>query len=563
MSGLIPKFLVFFVFFFISSQLLNGAEFYNGWATNHLSSVLAQSGPTNDPDADGVANLTEFTFGTDPIVSDGVGGLVIPGLGGENGVFAVETFEKAGHRSGVQIDLQATTDMTHWIQPWWLRTTNSLPGDPPGSVREEFTTYLPGTNTFIVRAKIKLIESGAEAATYYVAPSGDDSASGTSTNTPFATLGQAVGIANPGDLIYLRGGSYVTTGKISISRSGTAAQPIRIRAYPAEHPILDFSSIGGTSVDGIGLTGSYWQLYGLDIAGAPHNGIKIQGGSTAGAGSHNTIERCIFRQCGNTGFALGSQSSSTYIPSDNLVLNCDAYRNYDPPVGGNADGFSAKWNIGTNNVFRGCRSWENSDDGWDLWMAINPVLIENCWAFRNGSNVWASGSFNGNGNGFKLGGNYVATPQRIVGCISFQNVGNIGGNGFDQNNNLAGISVDQNISWSNRVCNFAFSSTNTSVGVHVLRNNVSIGPGTNSIQASATQTSNSWQVVISPPAGLTDFLSRDTSWAVAPRRDDGGLPESPFMHPVPGGRLVDKGADLGAPFSGSAPDLGAYETLVW
>jgi len=49
------------------------------------------------------------------------------------------------------------------------------------------------------------------------------------------------------------------------------------------------------------------------------------------------------------------------------------------------------------------------------------------------------------------------------------------------------------------------------------------------IQPSAIQTSNSWQLITSPPADITDVLSVDTSFAVAPRRDDGGLPESPFM----------------------------------
>jgi hypothetical protein len=75
--------------------------------------------------------------------------------------------------------------------------------------------------------------------------------------------------------------------------------------------------------------------------------------------------------------------------------------------------------------------------------------------------------------------------------------------------------------------------------------------------------SNSWQLITSPPPGTNDFLSMDTSWAVAPRRDDGGLPEVPFMRPVPNGRLVDQGVNIGDPFHGSAPDLGAFETSVW
>jgi hypothetical protein len=58
-------------------------------------------------------------------------------------------------------------------------------------------------------------------------------------------------------------------------------------------------------------------------------------------------------------------------------------------------------------------------------------------------------------------------------------------------------------------------------------------------------------------------LSIDDSFATAARRDDGSLPDIPFMRPVTGGRLVDKGVNIGLPFSGSAPDLGAFESPIW
>jgi hypothetical protein len=75
--------------------------------------------------------------------------------------------------------------------------------------------------------------------------------------------------------------------------------------------------------------------------------------------------------------------------------------------------------------------------------------------------------------------------------------------------------------------------------------------------------SNTWQVLST--VNTNDFLNTDSpyTWAMAPRRDDGGLPENPFLRPVPTGRLVDKGVNIGMPFVGSAPDLGAYETTTW
>ena len=185
----------------------------------------------------------------------------------------------------------------------------------------------------------------------------------------------------------------------------------------------------------------------------------------------------------------------------------------------------------------------------------NPVLLQNCWAFRNGINYWGDTAFTGNGNGFKLGGNYVPAPHRVVNCVAFHNAAN----GFDQNNNTAGQTLDNNTAWANGSANINLNHGTLTQGVHVLRNNLSIA-GTVSVQSSATQTTNSWQLIT---AAVSDVLSTDESLALAARRDDGGLPETQFLRPAPGGRLMDRGTNIGTTYFGSAPDLGAYETPTW
>ena len=44
-----------------------------------------------------------------------------------------------------------------------------------------------------------------------------------------------------------------------------------------------------------------------------------------------------------------------------------------------------------------------------------------------------------------------------------------------------------------------------------------------------------------------------------PRGTDGSLPATNFMKLVSGSDLIDKGIDVGLPYNGSAPDLGAFE----
>ena len=74
----------------------------------------------------------------------------------------MEILEREGHQPGAQIDLYLSADLENWFRPWWLRTvTNSQPSDPAGSIRELFSTQMPGTNAWFVRSAVQLIEGGA------------------------------------------------------------------------------------------------------------------------------------------------------------------------------------------------------------------------------------------------------------------------------------------------------------------------------------------------------------------------------------------------------------------
>ena len=79
--------------------------------------------------------------------------------------------------------------------------------------------------------------------TYYVSPTGNDSAAGT-LGQPFATVQHGVDQLNPGDTLYLRAGNYHEN--VSLTHSGTANAPITVAAYPGETPTL----IGAQPVTG-------------------------------------------------------------------------------------------------------------------------------------------------------------------------------------------------------------------------------------------------------------------------------------------------------------------------
>jgi len=373
----------------------------------------------------------------------------------------------------------------------------------------------------------------------FVSPTGDDNNPGT-FDLPFRTLTKAVSIAGPDSLIYMRGGVYNDSTTHTLNKSGTVDHYIKVWAYPDETPILDFSNQPvSTNSRGIRITHNYWYIKGLIIRNAKDNGIYIQS-------FYNIVENCVLYNNNDTGIQISNGGSY------NLILNCDSYMNNDPLTNGeNADGFAAKLGIGPGNVFRGCRAWNNSDDGYDTYEAADTVLIDQCWAFRNGYNIWGLPNFQGDGNGFKLGGNYYADPHKIIRCVAFDNPSK----GFDQNNNTAGITAYNNTAWGNGSKNYSFPTPPTS-GVHTLKNNISFD-GTNSIASNSVQEANSWQ-------GFTvtssDFKSLDSMLAILPRDSAGHLPYTDLLRLASGSSLIDAGVYVGLPFYGSAPDLGAFET---
>ncbi|XXY22927.1 right-handed parallel beta-helix repeat-containing protein [Sorangium sp. So ce216] len=395
----------------------------------------------------------------------------------------------------------------------------------------------------------------------YVAPDGSEDNPGT-LDAP-TTLYKAVTLVRPGQTIYLRGGEYLylPTVEIAYGNDGTAEQRKRVFAYPGEKPVLEFKDQyykkgDPASPRGVELHGSYWHMKGIEIANAGDNGIFI-------SGHHNVIEHCVFHNNRDSGLQLGGRLGELDTPveewpSYNKVINCDSYNNFDPPDGGDADGFAPKLNVGDGNEFHGCRAWNNSDDGWDMFnrngKALKPVLLDQCWAFDNGYQEGGYMStpppvpYMGNGNGFKMGGgSSLASDHVITRSVAFGNKVR----GFDENNNVGNITVKNCTGWLNGSMNFAFGEG----GHHTFINNISHKRKSGD-EPVGTLTSNSFE-----GATDADFLSFDRALAKVPRNPDGSLPATDFLRLAPTSQFVDAGSTEGPafPYSGAAPDLGAFE----
>jgi parallel beta-helix repeat protein len=385
--------------------------------------------------------------------------------------------------------------------------------------------------------------------TYYVTTTGKSSSDGSSfTNAmDYPTAFAAV---KGGELVLLQAGTYkipYATGSkntLTFSKSGSEGKPIRIESYDNGRAVFDFQFAEQDWVqDGYGfaLTGSYYAFKGIDITRAGYQGVYV-------TGQHNTLENCTFHHNRNTGLEINEGGAYT------TVRNCDAYRNYDPKKNGSmSDGFGPKQKQGPGNKFIGCRSWENGDDGYDAFDSPETVTFEGCWAFRNGVDVWNYGSFAGNGNGFKVGGNGALANHKLTNCVAWGQPSK----GFDQNNNTGGVTIYNSTSYKNKI-NFGFGGDVASGQKHDFKNNISLGGQSADSIANATTATNAWNSGLS--VSEADFISVDTSLASAPRNPDGSLPANDLFRLAKGSKLVDAGTKVGLPYSGAAPDLGAFET---
>ena len=423
---------------------------------------------------------------------------------------------------------------------------------------------------------------------YYCAPNGTGDGSSYDKPGEFTTL---VGKIGAGDVLYCLGGQYDYTQTINISKTGTASKMVCIFNAPGEKPIFDFRKQDYGSRGLVVQSGSsYIHIKGLTIRYTGKNAL------------HNSGSNCIFEQI--DAYGNGDTGIQMKAGGNNLILNCDSHDNFDyklvgsggPDYGGNADGFADKQYTGGGNIYRGCRAWNNSDDGWDFYQRVNEAgtvtVIENCVCYNNGPKEYdmrnhpryetdkswfqqfeGSGmqvTFrksetpvtvtiehylnNGNGNGFKLGGGYTNNVVRVVNSLAVANIER----GFDQNNNNGTMEIYNCTAYKNG-SDFNFSTEDN--GVLTIKNCLTPGGDHVFKCREVTDENNSWNI-----SGIScteaDFQSLDyVSQILYPRKADGSLAETPLLRLVEGSDMIDMGVILPYPYpySGTAPDLGCFE----
>ena len=428
----------------------------------------------------------------------------------------------------------------------------------------------------------------ADAATYYAAPAG--AGNGTSYSSP-CTLSQGINkITNAGDTLYLLGGQY-DLGNTKISdKTGTISKYIVISGYPGEKAILDFRTTAyGTRGLQIAKTCTYLHIKDLTLRYSGKNNLYNEG------------SYCIFENLDIYGSAdTGCQMKAGGY---NLIKNVDSHDNFDYELdksgnltacdfGGNADGFADKQHSGEPNHYYGCRSWNNSDDGWDFFQRVTTgeTVIEHCVCYKNGpamydmrnhpryntDKAWfdqfkdgrnvtdADGNTvyvtldkypnMGNGNGFKLGGGSTQHNVLVHHCLSVAN----SVKGYDQNSNAGAVRLYNNTAYLNNADYSFYNANGCTLDIENCISFQSKNANTLLDAIVKVNKNNSWSSGFS--VSKADFQSLDTTEITAARQADGNLSEGLLLRLANGSKLIDAGVDVGLAYTGTAPDLGCYET---
>ncbi len=445
----------------------------------------------------------------------------------------------------------------------------------------------------------------------WCSPDGDDTTADGTEQKPFFSLDKAIALVEPGQRICMNAGTYVYDHRINIDdKNGTEEQPIELFAVGGR-AVLDFSGMpyhkhSDNPYQGVRLTSSYWHFYRIDICNASDNGMLIERNKPSGGSSSdisalteqahdNIIEECNFYKNGDTGLQIKN------LGAFNKILNCDSYLNCDEDQG-DADGFAPKLSVGDGNYFYGCRAYLNSDDGWDVFYKKDgafgdnmSIVMENCVSYKNGFLDEDNIAPDGNGNGFKCGSNQGAMNVYMNRCLAVCNKAK----GFDQNHNAGDIIMNNctgmtlksigEKSYSYRIyeeiaeghevrltnCiaindNDATDKRDKETGEPKPGENGKYGEyGRFEVDETLERlTVDHCEFQKADPTQFVDITNH--AELIAPRGEDGQLPETTFAHLCQESFLVDAGVPVeatnyrgidvaGIDYEGTAPDLGAYE----
>lgn len=377
--------------------------------------------------------------------------------------WSIESWNKRGERGSKQrtpdIDdvIEEVTDRKGWDSGNSVAVIIESSDKNDRRVAESYRGDAKGAPKLVIEysggdesaSKSKPVSSGPSVssgnADWYVSPNGSDSNSGRSKDKPFKTLLKVAQKVKPGDVVFLRGGTYKGRGQSYIqwtnqafTRDGKKGSPITIMSYPGERAVIDGSDISHKKYKSVSspillpIKGDHYIIQDLTLKNGAGRALFV-------SADHTVIKNVK---------SYNNHSDGIYVKgSYNRLENVESYNNYSRQNGGDsADGI--KMTSGKGNVIKNCRVYNNSDDGVDIWNS-KQTRVENCTSSNNGRGK------SGNGRGFKLGakgsnntGNVIVDNEAKGNIVNFST------------NNSTGLELRNNVSRNARSVGFVIKKGN-------------------------------------------------------------------------------------------------------
>jgi hypothetical protein len=242
--------------------------------------------------------------------------------------------------------------------------------------------------------------NAAISAIYYISPSGSDSGSGSVTQ-PFATIGKAATLVNPGDTVIAAPGIYYENynpaqGQVGVyvKRGGTSAAPVVFQSASPGGAIID----GNNAVQiGVYVQAPYVQIQGFRVRNFTFQGVMIYGsyatvqGNIVNSNGANTTVQTAY---GHDGIYTDKSVTNCMI-SDNIIYANGRLSLAKTAPGGNQDHgiyLCSPNSIVQNNFISGNQAWGIHIAGY---VPLGSTLVQGNTIVGNGQSgiiIWQAGA---------------------------------------------------------------------------------------------------------------------------------------------------------------------------
>ena len=382
---------------------------------------------------------------------------------------------------------------------------------------------------------VLLAASIAQGATYYVATTGKDSNPGT-LNQPFQSFKKGIGLLQPGDTLYIRGGLYTEQVDLQTpNKTGTVGNYMTIAGYPGETVTLQYADTSEGSYGPIKARGNRGHIIFENLVLDGTNGTQKSGWSIRDGNHHFILRKIEIKNF---------QVSGLYISANDIqVINCTIHDQFSETGLPGHRYYGIYFHDGNNGLIDGNDIYNNPGGGIQAYPGpISNLVIRNNKIHDNNSTIHSP-----------IGGIVVAGSGYTVSNVSmynnlFYNNGSSPLSGSSPGIRIDGANTTETKVWNNTVYqNKGYGVSINQAKKTVVQNNIVFGNTKGEIVDFGAETAVSHNLTTDPKfikAEAYDFRLQAHSHAI-----DEGLDLR---------QVVTDFRNISRP-RGKTHDIGAYE----